>query len=104
MDDEGRMKGKAMVVGATGAIGSVCARLLALASDELWLVSPESAKLLALKHDIERENPRAEIFVAATPNEHLPNMDVIVMNDKQVIEIQFFNSTLIGLTLLMKKG
>ncbi len=78
MDDEGRMKGKAMVVGATGAIGSVCARLLALASDELWLVSPESAKLLALKHDIERENPRAEIFVAATPNEHLPNMDVIV--------------------------
>ena len=26
--------------GATGAIGSVCARLLALASDELWLVSP----------------------------------------------------------------
>lgn len=32
------------------------------------------------------------------------NMDVIVMNNKQVIEIQFFNSTLIGLTLMMKKG
>lgn len=32
------------------------------------------------------------------------NMDVIVMNNKQVVEIQFFNSTLIGLTLLMKKG
>ena len=44
-----------MVVGATGAIGSVCARLLALASDELWLVSPETAKLLALKHEIELE-------------------------------------------------
>ena len=57
IDDQGRMKGKAMVVGATGAIGSVCARLLALASDEVWLVSPESAKLLALKHDIEREHP-----------------------------------------------
>ena len=47
-----------MVVGATGAIGSVCARLLALASDELWLISPESAKLLTLKQDIEREHPR----------------------------------------------
>ena len=58
VDDEGRIRGKAMVVGATGAIGSVCARLLALASDELWLVSPETAKLLALKHDIEREHPR----------------------------------------------
>jgi predicted amino acid dehydrogenase len=78
MDEEGRLKGKAMVVGATGAIGSVCARLLALASDELWLVSPESAKLLALKRDIERENPRAELHVAATPNGALKDMDLIV--------------------------
>jgi predicted amino acid dehydrogenase len=78
LDDEGRIKGKAMVVGATGAIGSVCARLLALASDELWLVSPESAKLLALKHDIDRGNPRAEIHVAATPDDHLPDMGLIV--------------------------
>lgn len=78
IDDQGRMKGKAMVVGATGAIGSVCARLLALASDEVWLVSPESAKLLALKHDIEREHPRAVIHIAATPGDHLADMDLIV--------------------------
>jgi predicted amino acid dehydrogenase len=67
-----------MVVGATGAIGSVCARLLALSSDELWLVSPESAKLLSLKHDIEQRGPRAEIHVAATPNDHIRDMDLIV--------------------------
>ncbi len=78
IDDDGRIRGSAMVVGATGAIGSVCARLLALASDELWLVSPESAKLLALKHDIERENPRATIHVSATPDGHLGEMDLIV--------------------------
>ncbi len=78
VDEEGRLKGKTMVVGATGAIGSVCARLLALASDELWLVSPESAKLLALKKDIEKENPRADLHVAATPDEHLGEMDLIV--------------------------
>ncbi len=78
VDAHGRIKGKAMVVGATGAIGSVCARLLALASDEVWLVSPETAKLLALKHDIEREDPRAQIHVAATPGEHLKDMDLIV--------------------------
>ena len=77
-DEDGRMKGKAMVVGATGAIGSVCARLLALATDELWLVSPESAKLLDLKNDIERENPRAKVFVAATPDAQLPEMDLVV--------------------------
>jgi predicted amino acid dehydrogenase len=77
-DDRGRIRGKAMVVGATGSIGSVCARLLALSSDELWLVSPESAKLLALKHEIEREHPRAEVHAAATPGEHLADMDLVV--------------------------
>lgn len=77
-DESGRIRGAAMVVGATGAIGSVCARLLAAASDELWLISPESAKLLALKRDIERENPRAAVHIAATPNEHIGSMDLIV--------------------------
>jgi len=78
VDDDGRVHAKAMVVGATGAIGSVCSRLLALAVDELWLVSPETAKLLALKKDLERDNPRARIRVAATPDEHLGDMDLIV--------------------------
>ncbi|MBK9100070.1 MAG: dehydrogenase [Austwickia sp.] len=78
VDDHGRIKGRAMVVGATGAIGSVCARLLALACDELWMVSPETAKLLALKTDILSENPRADIHVAATPGAHLKDMDLIV--------------------------
>ncbi|HET7800798.1 MAG TPA: dehydrogenase [Humibacillus xanthopallidus] len=78
VDEGGRLRGTAMVVGATGAIGSVCARLLALSSDELWLVSPEAAKLLDLKHDIEREHPRAAVHVAATPDGHLGEMDLIV--------------------------
>jgi predicted amino acid dehydrogenase len=78
VDDQGRIRGNAMVVGATGAIGSVCARLLALSSDELWLVSPETAKLLALKRDIEQTDPRATIHVAASPDGHLEDMDLIV--------------------------
>lgn len=77
-DEDGVIRGRTMVVGATGAIGSVCARLLALASDEIWLVSPETAKLLALKKDIEREHPRAVVHAAATPGDHLGDMDVIV--------------------------
>ncbi len=78
IDDRGRIRGTAMVVGATGAIGSVCARLLAMSCDELWLVSPETAKLLALKDDIERQSPRAAIRIAGTPADHLGAMDVIV--------------------------
>ncbi|MFZ1287616.1 MAG: dehydrogenase [Candidatus Phosphoribacter sp.] len=78
IDEHGVIHGKAMVVGASGAIGSVCARLLALATDELWLVSPETAKLLALKQDIEREHPRAVLHVASNPSDALPEMDLIV--------------------------
>ena len=78
VDEHGAIRGKAMVVGASGAIGSACARLLALASDELWLVSPETAKLLQIKQDIERDNPRATVHVATDPSAALDDMDVIV--------------------------
>ena len=78
VDDDGTIRGKAMVVGASGAIGSACARLLALASDELWLVSPETAKLLQIKQDIERDDPRAVVHVATDPSAAIDDMDVIV--------------------------
>ncbi|MCG8671157.1 MAG: dehydrogenase, partial [Pseudomonadales bacterium] len=74
----GKMAGKAMVVGATGAIGSVCARLLAKAADEIYLVAPEPAKLLALKEDIEHETPGANVHVMAHTDKHLGEMDMIV--------------------------
>jgi len=32
------------------------------------------------------------------------NMDIIVRDKKQIIEIQFFNETLVGLTLMLSKG
>ncbi len=77
-DENGLLHGKAMVVGASGAIGSVCARLLALAADEVWLVSPETAKLLQIKREIEREDPRAVVHVATDPSAALSDMDMIV--------------------------
>jgi predicted amino acid dehydrogenase len=78
VDDDGVIHGKAMVVGATGSIGAACARLLALAADELWLVSPETAKLLQLKQEIEHERPRAAVHVATDPAGPLPDIDMIV--------------------------
>ncbi len=78
VDEDGVMHGTAMVIGASGSIGAACARLLALASDELWLVSPETAKLLQLKHEIEQDDPRATVHVATDPATALPDMDLIV--------------------------
>jgi predicted amino acid dehydrogenase len=75
---EGRIRFKAMVVGATGAIGSVCARLLARVADEVYMVSPETAKLLALKESILQETPDARVFLSASTDRDIAQMDMIV--------------------------
>ena len=69
---------KAMVVGATGAIGSVCAQLLATIAKEVYLVSPETAKLLSLKDAILKETPDARLFLSAQADRHITDMDMIV--------------------------
>lgn len=76
--ESGKMAGKAMVVGATGAIGSVCARLLAKAVEEIYLAAPEPAKLLALKESIEQETPGAIVHVAGSADRDVADMDMIV--------------------------
>ncbi len=75
-----RVKGRAMVVGATGAIGSACARLLARTAEELHLVSPESAKLLVLRDSIQRESPGVKLVLAsyADSDRSIGDMDMIV--------------------------
>ncbi len=69
---------KAMVVGATGAIGSVCARLLVLVAEEVHMVSPETAKLLALKESILKERPEAKLFLSSHADKDIEDMDMIV--------------------------
>jgi predicted amino acid dehydrogenase len=67
-----------MIVGATGAIGSVCARLMAKAAEEVYMVSPETAKLLALKESILKESPGAKLFLSAQADKDIADMDMIV--------------------------
>ncbi len=73
-----KVKFKAMVVGATGAIGSVCARLLAMVAEEVYLVSPETAKLLSLKGSILKETPDAKLFLSSRADKDIADMDMIV--------------------------
>jgi len=42
--------------------------------------------------------------IAVRAGDLTANMDVIVMNDRQIVEIQFFNSALRGLTLVLTQG
>ena len=67
-----------MVLGATGAIGSVCCRLLAKAFDEIVMGGRNMAKLLALREAILKEDPDVKIKVTTRPDRFLEDMDVIV--------------------------
>ncbi len=73
-----KIKGKTMVFGATGAIGSVCCRLLAKAFEEVYMVGRNTAKLLALRKSILEETPDIKVHVTTRSDKYLPDMDVIV--------------------------
>lgn len=71
-------RGKVMIVGATGSIGSVCARLLAQAIHDVVLVSIEPAKLIELKRTIQNETPGAQVTIALRADELIGECDLIV--------------------------
>ena len=71
-------RGRAMIVGATGAIGSVCSRLLAQAIRDVVLVSIEPDRLEALKATILEETPGARVTTALTTGELAGDCDLIV--------------------------
>jgi hypothetical protein len=76
------------------------------------LVSHEAGKLSGSWKELVRDMS-GELTGAVTPRgckvsvrgESLTaNMDIILLDAKQVIEIQFLNSSLIGLTLVLERG
>ncbi len=71
-------KGKVMVIGATGSIGAVCARLLAQAIYDVVLVSIEPAKLIELKRKIQQETPGSTVTIATRAADLLGECDLIV--------------------------
>jgi len=73
-----KIKGKAMVIGATGAIGSVCCRLLAKAFTEVYLVDIRDARLLAMRESILQETPEVKLHISTRADKFLSDMDVIV--------------------------
>jgi len=71
-------RGRAMIVGATGSIGAVCARLLAQAIKDVVLISIEPERLIELKRRIQRETPGARVIIGTRANEQLPACDLVV--------------------------
>ncbi|MCB9140396.1 MAG: serine carboxypeptidase [Caldilineaceae bacterium] len=78
MGAEDLTQGKAMIVGATGSIASVCARLLAQAIHDVVLVSIEPEKLIELKRTIQAETPGARVTIATRTGDLVRDCDLIV--------------------------
>jgi predicted amino acid dehydrogenase len=71
-------RGRAMVIGATGSIGSVCARMIAQAIYDVVLVSIEPEKLIDLKRRIQQETPGSHVIIATRADEFIGNCDLII--------------------------
>jgi predicted amino acid dehydrogenase len=71
-------RGRAMVIGATGSIGSVCSRLLAQAIKDVVLVSIEPEKLIDLKRTIKAETPGANVVISTKVEDLACDCDLIV--------------------------
>lgn len=71
-------EGQAVVIGATGSIGSVCSRLIAQAIQNVVLVAPRPEKLIALRRTIEEETPGARVTIATDAGPHLSDADLVV--------------------------
>jgi predicted amino acid dehydrogenase len=70
--------GRVVVIGATGAIGSVCSRLIAQAIQDVVLVAPRPEKLIVLKKTIEEETPAARVTIATDARPHLADADLVI--------------------------
>jgi len=72
------LRAKAMVIGATGAVGVICSHLLAKAFEEVHLVGRNIAKLLALQESVQKEVPSVKLRVSTRADKNLSETDMIV--------------------------
>ena len=86
-----RIEAKTMVIGATGSIGSVSARLLAMAFEQVVIAGRDLKKLEQLKASILEDTPDADIVCSTDYDELLGDMDMIVTSTsgagKKILDI-----------------
>jgi predicted amino acid dehydrogenase len=74
----GKVAAKSMVIGASGSIGSVSARLLAMSFEEVVIAGRDMRKLEELKKSILKDTPDANVVCSIDYDELLADMDMIV--------------------------
>ena len=77
-EGEEKLPATSMVIGATGAIGSVSSRLLAMVFDEVVLCGRNEQKLLDLKNSIRHDNPDTKLLTTIEADSYISDADLIV--------------------------
>jgi predicted amino acid dehydrogenase len=87
-----RFDGTAMVIGATGSIGSVSSRLLTLAMKRIILVAPRIERLKELQQQLQAFAPDCEITITTNADEFASEADAIVTAtssfDSKIVDIE----------------
>jgi hypothetical protein len=82
---------RTMVIGATGSIGSVSARLLAMAFKQVVIAGRDLDKLEQLKKSILKDTPEADVLCSTDYDSLLGEMDMIVTSTsgagKKILDI-----------------
>ncbi len=73
-----KFNGTVMVVGATGSIGAVSAKILALTWDKIIIVAPRAYKLMELREEILKINPEAKIEISTDADNFSDVCDLII--------------------------
>ena len=74
----GQFKGTVMIVGATGSIGAVSAKVLALSWDRIIIAAPRAYKLMELKEEILKINPKVKVEVSTDADNYSDVCDLII--------------------------
>ena len=76
--ENGKFSGTVMVVGATGSIGAVSAKILAMSWKKIIIVAPRAYKLTELKDEILKIAPEANVEISTDADNYSSSCDLII--------------------------
>lgn len=76
--EDGIYQGTAMIIGATGSIGKVCAKVLTNQWKRIIVAAPRPYKILELVRELQEQNPHAEVIGTSSPDRYSPECDLII--------------------------
>ena len=75
---DGQFLGTVMIVGATGSIGAVSAKILSMSWQKIIIVAPRAYKLMELKDEILKINPKAQVEISTDADNFSNVCDLII--------------------------